>query len=59
MEEDVCVQFFCFTSIVSPKSSVNIAVASWFTTVVSKVGDLYAWLSSGISYGGRRLGTII
>ena len=29
--------FFCFTSIVSSKSSVNIVVASWFTTVVSKV----------------------
>ena len=29
--------FFCFTSIVSSKSSVNIAIASWFTTVLSKV----------------------
>ena len=28
---------FCVTSIVSLKSSVNIAVPSWFTTVVSKV----------------------
>ena len=23
-----------------------------------KYGDLYVWLSSGITYGGRRLGTI-
>ena len=57
MEEDVCAQFSVLRQLSHRKAALTLPLRAGSQQLSVKYGDLYVWLSSGIKYGGRRLGT--
>ena len=58
MEEDVCAHFFFVLCQLSHrKAALTSPLRAGSQQLSVKYGNLYAWLSSGITNGGRRLGS--
>ena len=54
----LCTVFSVLRQLSHRKAALTLSLRAGSQQLSVKYGDLYAWLSSGITYGGRRLGTI-
>ena len=54
----LCTVFSVLRQLSHRKAALTLPLRAGSQQLSVKYGDLYAWLSSGITYGGRRLGTI-